>query len=181
MFKSSILTSWVLAGLSSLLLFSSPQAPSAEAACSNLSVEEAQAMAQKEPQGVLFLDVRTPQEYAYVGHITGAINLPWELWNPTTYQHDQPNPAFEKELLSRLDKGRKYIVYCRSGGRSRAACARMAALGFTVYNLKDGFEGQTDRKTGLRNVDGWKAKGYPYTYEIKPELISREPSAALER
>ncbi|MBI2877737.1 MAG: rhodanese-like domain-containing protein [Candidatus Tectomicrobia bacterium] len=173
MLKSSLVASWLLTGLSSLFLFASLSTPSTAATCPDIGEAEAQEMARKE-QGVIFLDVRTPQEYAYVGHIPGATNLPWALWNPATYQHDRPNPAFEKEALSRLDKGRKYIVYCRSGGRSRAACNRMATLGYTVFNLKDGFEGQTDKKTGLPTINGWKIKGYPYTYEIKPELVYRE-------
>ena len=42
--------------------------------------------------------------------------------------------------LEQLDKTKNYYVYCRSGNRSRQACAIMNQLGFeNAYNLMGGF------------------------------------------
>lgn len=42
--------------------------------------------------------------------------------------------------LEELDKTKNYYVYCRSGNRSRQACAIMNQLGFeNAYNLLGGF------------------------------------------
>ena len=42
--------------------------------------------------------------------------------------------------LEELDKTKNYYVYCRSGNRSRQACAIMNQLGFeNAYNLMGGF------------------------------------------
>jgi rhodanese-related sulfurtransferase len=40
-----------------------------------------------------------------------------------------------------LDPGKTYVVYCRSGSRSRQACILMYTLGFTnLYNLTGGMK-----------------------------------------
>lgn len=74
---------------------------------------------------VVILDVRTPEEFA-TGHLIQAQNL------------DIMNPAFN-ECLSTLDKQKTYLVYCKSGGRSARAMAKMEELGFTtVCNMQGG-------------------------------------------
>ena len=71
------------------------------------------------------LDVRTPEEFAD-GYIEGAINLDYQAEN------------FSGEL-SKLDKNKTYLVYCRSGKRSAGALNIMAELGFReVYNMTGG-------------------------------------------
>ncbi|MEP7146607.1 MAG: rhodanese-like domain-containing protein [bacterium] len=71
------------------------------------------------------LDVRTPEEFI-TGHLKGAENINF-------YEEE-----FE-EKISSLDKRKKYLVYCRSGGRSRQAMFLMRDLGFEeVCNLSGG-------------------------------------------
>ena len=44
-----------------------------------------------------------------------------------------------KGKVSKLDKDKTYLVYCRSGARSGKACKTMAKLGFDkLYNLSGG-------------------------------------------
>ncbi|MDH3324766.1 MAG: rhodanese-like domain-containing protein [Candidatus Peregrinibacteria bacterium] len=46
---------------------------------------------------------------------------------------------FEKKL-NKLDKKRKYLIYCRSGNRSGQTLSIMQELGFeTAYDLANGF------------------------------------------
>ena len=63
------------------------------------------------------IDVRTPEEFA-AGHLDGALNL------------DVQSAGFTEQLSS-LDPTANYVVYCRSGNRSKAAIESMKSLGFT--------------------------------------------------
>jgi rhodanese-related sulfurtransferase len=73
----------------------------------------------------IILDVRTASEFQ-AGHIEGALSI------------DVNSPSFS-EGLGQLDRKATYLVYCRSGNRSRTALAIMENLGFTrVYHLTNG-------------------------------------------
>jgi rhodanese-related sulfurtransferase len=67
------------------------------------------------PQFVI-LDVRTPDEFKS-GHIEGAINIDI---NADSFKND----------IGRLDRGKTYLVYCRTGRRSAEAMDIMRNLGF---------------------------------------------------
>lgn len=72
------------------------------------------------------LDVRTPGEYAQ-GHLKQSKLMNFRGEN------------FEEEL-SKLDKSKTYLIYCRSGGRSGMALKLMEKLEFeSVYNMGGGF------------------------------------------
>jgi rhodanese-related sulfurtransferase len=72
------------------------------------------------------LDVRTPEEVEE-GYIPNASNIDIYL-----------GQDFLSEL-EKLDKSKNYYVYCRSGSRSRQACAIMNSIGFdNAYNLEGG-------------------------------------------
>ncbi|MCF8460424.1 MAG: rhodanese-like domain-containing protein [Flavobacteriales bacterium] len=87
----------------------------------NVNVEEFA----KHMDGAQLLDVRTPDEWS-AGIIEGATMA-------NIYDAD-----FEANL-AKLDKEKPVTVYCKSGGRSGQAMAKMQELGFKeVYNLKGG-------------------------------------------
>ncbi len=65
----------------------------------------------------IVLDIRTPFEVAE-GKLDGAVVI------------DYRGPEFV-EIVSELDKGADYILYCRSGGRVSEAIPLMRELGFT--------------------------------------------------
>ncbi|MEP1095189.1 MAG: rhodanese-like domain-containing protein [Cyclobacteriaceae bacterium] len=79
----------------------------------------------KEKADYIVLDVRTPREcleIAISGHI--AINI--------------YDPSFEAQV-EKLDKSKAYLIYCRTGLRSRQACEMMSRIGFErLYNLEGG-------------------------------------------
>ena len=78
-------------------------------------------------QGVVVVDVRTPDEFA-AGHLPNAVNINVE------------DPAFASQIES-LDKSATYAVYCRSGRRSAVATDAMATAGFTsLVNLSGGLD-----------------------------------------
>ena len=79
----------------------------------------------QENQSVVVLDVRTPAEVAQ-GSIQGAVNI------------DVKALDFQ-DKINTLDKDQTYLVYCRSGRRSSAACQMMQNAGFkSLYNLQGG-------------------------------------------
>jgi len=91
---------------------------------------------QNNPDFVI-IDVRTPEEFAD-GHIENAINL------------DYYSETFGDEL-NKLDKNKTYLIYCRSGKRSRNALDIMEELNFReAYNMSGG-------------IIEWKAEGLPTT------------------
>ena len=90
----------------------------------NVDVEKFDKL-RKDPKTVV-LDVRTPKEFA-AGHIAGATNIDWYA------------PDFA-EKVSKLDKGKTYLVHCAGGGRSAKACEKMSSLKLTnAFNLSGGF------------------------------------------
>ncbi len=99
------------------------------------------------PDSVKVIDVRTPEEYAFVGHAEMAWNIPVAF---VTYQRKdgkteygaRPNPDFVAEVKKLAQASDRLLLMCRSGGRSAMAINQLAAAGFTnVYNITDGFEG----------------------------------------
>lgn len=73
----------------------------------------------------VILDVRTISEFIN-GHIEGALNIDVNL------------PSFREEM-GKLNKNDTYLVYCRTGNRSRTALRIMEELGFThIYHMSNG-------------------------------------------
>ena len=76
-----------------------------------------------EDQGVVLLDVRTPEEFME-GHIAGAINI------------DQGQDDFISKAKTTFSADKTIAIYCRSGRRSANASGRLAAEGYKCVNLK---------------------------------------------
>jgi len=80
----------------------------------------------KDKEQVVLLDVRTLGEFK-AGNIENSIHI------------DVLQNSY-KEQVSKLDKEKTYLVYCRSGNRSIKAAVILCDLGFTkVYNLSNGY------------------------------------------
>jgi thioredoxin len=93
----------------------------------NVKTIEAAAFAEKiaATPNAQILDVRTPEEYVS-GHIDNATNV---NWNGTDFV----------AKAAALDKTKPVFVYCKSGGRSKQAAAKLEELGFTtIYELQGG-------------------------------------------
>ncbi len=102
-----------------------------------VTVDQAQELIHKHTPDATFviMDVRTPEEFAE-GHLSGAMNV------------NVMAPDFERQLGA-LDRGKTYLVYCRTGNRSAKAIQVMERLGFrSVYHM---FEG----------IVGWQKRAFP--------------------
>ncbi len=138
----------------------------------------------KSQSAIQLLDVRTPEEYMYVGHAPMAINIPVKLlkrqWHANLEESPlQLNGKFVSEVKKQLNENDIIYVICRSGVRSTLAVNLLAQAGFTnAYNIVDGFEGSKLKNTksnrlGKRVVNGWKNATDNWGYELKPELMYR--------
>ena len=141
------------------------------------------------PDAVTVLDVRTLEEYLYIGHAPMAWNIPLMFqtneWDAEKERFSmQPNPEFltlVKEVAAPTDT---IMVMCRSGGRSAMAVNQLAEAGFTnVYQITDGMEGDSIDDPlsvfqGQRLRNGWKNSGVPWTYKPDPEKIMLKTEAA---
>jgi rhodanese-related sulfurtransferase len=137
---------------------------------------------QAAPDKVTILDVRTPEEYMFIGHADTAWNIPLAAqlyqWDAEKKQFPmQPLPDFVTRVQKVAEPGDTLLVMCRSGGRSAMAVNLLAKAGFThVYNITDGMEGDAVKDpdsvfNGQRLVNGWKNSGLPWTYKIDPERM----------
>ena len=80
----------------------------------------------KSDPNIILVDVRTEKEIKETGTIKNAVNI------------DFKSKGYAEKILS-LDKNKKYMFYCKSGGRSGKTVQFMLDNGFTnVYYLKDG-------------------------------------------
>lgn len=92
---------------------------------------------QKDNTDFVILDVRAPGEYSQ-GHIENAVNI------------DYTAESFSDEV-GKLDRSKTYIVYCRSGRRSRGATGIMSEMGFqNLINMQGG-------------ILSWQSSGHPVT------------------
>ena len=134
----------------------------------NLSVEDAFAMLQADPQSVM-VDVRTQPEWQFVGapDLTALgkapIFLQWQV-----YPSMEIDPAFVTRLSAQLkERGAKedspLLFLCRSGARSLHAAKAMTVAGWSrCYNISDGFEGGLDARGHRGASAGWQARGLPW-------------------
>lgn len=147
-----------------------------------LTAKDTYEVLQNDANNILFIDVRTRSEVAFVGmtHLVDA-NIPYMVsdidgWNEKKSQFDMmPNSnfsiAFKDALQSKgLNKDSKIIVMCRSGSRSAKAANLLDQMGYkNVYTVVDGFEGDKAKSgpnKGHRVVNGWKNSDLPWSYKL---------------
>jgi rhodanese-related sulfurtransferase len=137
---------------------------------------------QAEPERVKIVDVRTPEEYLFVGHPAMAWKIPMGaqsyVWDAAKQQFPMTLlPDFVSRVSEVAQPGDTLLVLCRSGGRSAIAVDLLAQAGFTqAHNVVDGFEGDLVKDPDSVFVDqrlknGWKNSGCPWTYALTPDRM----------
>jgi rhodanese-related sulfurtransferase len=135
------------------------------------------------------LDVRTADEYYWVGHpganacdagdgLSDRVrHIPYKIWrfDPRVRDYVQVvNPVFNRAVAKMFDEGDTVILMSRDGSRSHDAAVQLAESensepgvwyeiqSYSLYNMLEGFEGGED-ECGYRTLyEGWKNKGFPY-------------------
>ena len=134
------------------------------------------------PGKVKILDVRTPEEFLFVGHPPMAWKIPVAVqsyeWDAEKKKFPMaPIPDFVDRVKQVAKPGDTLFVMCRSGGRSAIAVNMLAKAGFTnAHNIVDGMEGDTVKNpdslfAGQHLVNGWKNSGCPWTYDLTPDRL----------
>jgi rhodanese-related sulfurtransferase len=169
------------------------QLPEAKKTSLGLYVTAAQAyeMWKADPERVKVLDVRMVEEYVFIGHAGMAVNIPvafpkyvWDA-NKRKYSFEM-NPDFIDHVKEIFKPDDTIVAMCRSGGRSAFAINMLAKAGFTnIYNITDGFEGDTVSDPGSvfhgkRMKNGWKNSA-PWTYDLDPAKVWIPTGEELEK
>ncbi|GMQ24682.1 rhodanese-like domain-containing protein [Algoriphagus sp. oki45] len=116
-----------------LLVFSASAQTALQDSIQVISIEKFEKMSAKKKARIV--DVRTPEEVSE-GHLEGALNINFL------------GETFAEEI-DKLDKKKTYLLYCRSGSRTRKAADLMQNAGFKhVYMLEGG-------------ITAWKEAGKP--------------------
>jgi rhodanese-related sulfurtransferase len=168
------------------------QLPKAKQTTLGLYVTAAQAyeMWKASPDKVKVIDVRTPEEFAFVGHPEMAWNIPVAF---VSYQRKdgklEYGPRMNTKFVAQVREIARptdvLLLTCRSGGRSAMAVNELAATGFTnAYNIVDGVEGDLVQDpesvfNGKRMKNGWKNSA-PWVYSLDPEKIILEEGASKQ-
>ena len=144
-----------------------------------LTAKEAYEKWQADPEQITVLDVRTTEEYIFVGHAPMARNVPLMTqtytWNADKERFEmRPNPNFVAQVMEFAGPSDIILVMCRSGGRSARGVNLLAEASYSkVYQIVDGMEGDAIEDPenvfqGKHLKNGWKNSGNPWTYEIDP-------------
>lgn len=121
------------------------------------AVTPAEARALSDAGAGRVVDVRTPEEYRDVGHVSGTALVVW----PRSGAPDEVR-RFVSEVAGKYPPTDTLLFLCRSGVRSHYAAQVLAQAGFTrAYNILEGFEGAVPGQ-------GWRAAGLPWTGPGKP-------------
>jgi sulfur dioxygenase len=107
----------------------------------------------------VLVDIRSDAERAWVGFVPGAEIAAWKQWPAMTV-----NERFDDEFraISANHPGKPFLMLCRSGIRSIPSSKRATELGFTAYNVLEGFEGDPDANAHRNTIGGWRARGLPW-------------------
>ena len=129
-----------------------------------ISVEEAR-QAMEASGDVVYLDVRTPQEFEE-GHPPRAINIPVVFPNPQSGQMES-NSEFMNVVEAHVPKDTPVVVGCKMGGRSQMAAELMSGAGYVdLSNMQGGFGGARDRVSGQITSPGWIQMELPVEMEV---------------
>jgi len=135
-----------------------------------------------DPDKVKIIDVRTPEEYLFVGHPVMAWKIPVAVqmyeWDAQKMKYPmKPLPDFVSRVKEVATADDTLMLMCRSGGRSAIATNMLAQAGFNhAYNIVDGMEGDPVEDpdsvfAGKRMKNGWKNSGCPWTYSLTPDQM----------
>ena len=147
-----------------------------------INAAQAYEMWKAHPDQVKILDVRTPEEYFFVGHAPMAKNIPLFFldysWNAAKKKPRlRLNPHHVEQVRRFAGVDDTLLIMCRAGTRSSKSVNRLAKAGYTkAYTIIDGFEGDKVKNPkspdfGRRTLNGWRISKLPWTYKLDPKLM----------
>ena len=106
----------------------------------------------------VLVDVRSRAELDLVGRVPNANHVEWAF-----YPGMVANADFASQLQAQVDKSQAIVFMCRTGGRSHNAAVVAEELGYTAYNMLEGFEGEANAQKQRTLINGWKHAGLPWS------------------
>ena len=117
-----------------------------------------EAFAALQQGGAVLVDVRSRAELELVGGVPNANHIEWAF-----YPGMVANADFVSQLQAQVDKSQAVVFMCRTGGRSHNAAVVAEELGYTAYNMLEGFEGEANAQKQRTLINGWKHAGLPWS------------------
>jgi len=113
----------------------------------------------------VLVDVRSTEERHFVGHVPSSVHVAW-----ATGTSLNRNPRFAKELDAKVGpkSGNELpvLLLCRSGKRSALAAEAATRAGLAnVFNVQEGFEGDSDDQQQRGHFNGWRFHGLPWVQD----------------
>jgi rhodanese-related sulfurtransferase len=104
------------------------------------------------------VDVRTDEEFKFVGHVPNSVLIPWAKGINL-----QRNPEFPEILKAKVPPNKPVLFLCRSGKRSLQAVETAKKLGYEeAFSIYGGFEGEKDEHGQRGKFDGWRFHALPW-------------------
>jgi len=153
-----------------------------------LYVTAAEAADMLSNEDVLFVDIRSRAEVAFLGLPNRVdVHIPYMVM-PMMASFNEDKGVYDLEINSDFPLDFKnyaeahgvssdapIILMCRSGSRSARAADLLADMGYNqVYSLIDGYEGDKAKDgpgKGQRMVNGWRNAGLDWSYTEAPEQV----------
>ena len=117
-----------------------------------------EAFAALQQGAAVLVDVRSRAELELVGRVPNANHVEWAF-----YPGMVANADFASQLQAQVDKSQAIVFMCRTGGRSHNAAVVAEELGYTAYNMLEGFEGEANAQKQRTLINGWKQAGLPWS------------------
>lgn len=117
-----------------------------------------EAFAALQQGAAVLVDVRSRAELELVGRVPNANHIEWAF-----YPGMVANADFALQLQAQVDKSQAIVFMCRTGGRSHNAAVVAEELGYTAYNMLEGFEGEANAQKQRTLINGWKHAGLPWS------------------
>ena len=117
-----------------------------------------EAFAALQQGAAVLVDVRSRAELELVGRVPNANHVEWAF-----YPGMVANADFASQLQAQVDKSQAIVFMCRTGGRSHNAALVAEELGYTAYNMLEGFEGEANAQKQRTLINGWKKAGLPWS------------------
>jgi rhodanese-related sulfurtransferase len=147
-----------------------------------ITSKEAYEQWKADPDRVVIIDVRTQEEFLFVGHPPMAWMIPAiaqeYAWDDEKEHYPMTLlPDFVERVSQIASPDDIVMTMCRSGGRSAIAANLLAQASYkTVYNIIDGMEGDAsgDSESVASHqgpASGWKHTGCPWTKKLTPKRL----------
>ncbi len=186
--KKNILLIALLAVSFNAIAMDPSQVPENKKSTQNLYVTALEVPALKKSKQAVMFDIRTPEEVAFLGMADAVdFNVPFKIsktYDQQSYNKDKAtydlasSPTFVTDIeiglkkAGQLSKDTTIILICRSGDRTSSAATLLAKSGYkNVYTVVDGYEGDLNKVTQRRDVNGWKNSNLPWSYTLDAKKL----------